>query len=177
VGRTERVCFVLAGDPHEVEAGRLHRLLRRTYRAFRRAPGERNHIRARWTEEVAAGRAVFTGHVDGAEAIAACDAVVCPNLVPEPFGRTVAEAQTLGRPVLASCLPAFDELMEDLVSGRLLPLDAEAWARALVELSRDPALVRRLAEGGRVLASHYEAGDYAARMMKCYDEILEGPAR
>ncbi len=172
IPRTERVCFVLAGNPHEVEAGPLHRLLRRLYRAVRRQPGERMHIRAEWLAEMADGRACFTGHVAAAEAIAGCDVVACPNLVPEPFGRTVAEAQAAGKPVLASRLPAFDELIEDGVSGRLLPLEAEA----IRALARDRAQAARLGTGGRAVAGRYDATAYAERMMSLYDEVLGPPA-
>ena len=172
-----RIVFVLAGDPTEVPAGRLHRALRRLYRTARRQPGERAGIQAAWADEVAAGRAVFTGPVDGAVALAACDAVVCPNVVPEPFGRTVAEAQLAGKPVLASSRPAFDELIEDQVSGRLLPPEPAAWADALRQLAGDPDTAARWTAGNRSAAARYDDQAHARRVMAIYDAILAASTR
>lgn len=56
----------------------------------------------------------------------------------ESFGNVVAEASAIGRPVVASPIPPFRELVEDGVSGRIAALnDPAAWADALIELLRD----------------------------------------
>jgi glycosyltransferase involved in cell wall biosynthesis len=56
----------------------------------------------------------------------------------ESFGNVVAEASAVGRPVVASPIAPFQELVEDGVSGRIAPLDdTEAWATALIELLGD----------------------------------------
>ena len=56
----------------------------------------------------------------------------------ESFGNVVAEAAAIGRPVVASPIPPFRELVEDGVSGRIAPLDdAQAWADALIDVLRD----------------------------------------
>ena len=172
-----RIVFVLAGDPTEVPAGRLHRALRRLYRTARRQPGERAGIQAAWADEVAAGRAVFTGPVDGAVALAACDAVVCPNTVNEPFGRTVAEAQVAGKPVLTSHRPAFDELIEDQVSGRLLPPEPTAWADALRQLAGHRDTAARWTAGSPAAAARYDDQAHARRVMAIYDAILAASTR
>ena len=56
----------------------------------------------------------------------------------ESFGNVVAEAAAVGRPVVASGIPPFRELVEDGVSGRIAPVDdVQAWADALIELLGD----------------------------------------
>ena len=60
------------------------------------------------------------------------------------------EAMAAGLPVVAGDLPAVRELVEDGRTGLLVDgSDPEAVAAALGGLSRDPALRRRLGEGGR----------------------------
>jgi glycosyltransferase involved in cell wall biosynthesis len=56
----------------------------------------------------------------------------------ESFGYLVAEAAAIGRPVVASAIPPFQELVEDRVTGRIVsPDDTHAWADALIELLTD----------------------------------------
>lgn len=53
----------------------------------------------------------------------------------ESFGNVVAEAAAVGRPVVASAIPPFQELVEDGISGRIASSDdTGAWADALIEL-------------------------------------------
>lgn len=60
------------------------------------------------------------------------------------------EASASGTPVVASDLPALAELVEDGVTGRLVPPeDPAAWAGVLGELLADPAQRARLGAAGR----------------------------
>lgn len=57
----------------------------------------------------------------------------------ESFGYTAAEALAIGRPVVASDIPALADVVDDGVSGRLAPPgDVDAWSKALVDVLRDP---------------------------------------
>ncbi|MEX0922210.1 MAG: glycosyltransferase [Rhodovibrionaceae bacterium] len=59
------------------------------------------------------------------------------------------EAQSQGLPCLSTAVSAIPELIEDGVTGRLVPPgDRQALAAALAELSRDPALRKRLGTAG-----------------------------
>jgi colanic acid/amylovoran biosynthesis glycosyltransferase len=89
------------------------------------------------------------------------DVVVQPSIV-LPSGKTegipvaLMEALASAVPVVATSVSGVPELVEDGVTGRLVPPgDDLALADALADLHRDPALARRLAEAGRtrVLAS------------------------
>ncbi len=96
-----------------------------------------------------------------AELLGEADVVVQPSIV-LPSGKTegipvaLMEALASAVPVIATAVSGVPELVEDGVTGRLVPPgDAAALADALVDLQSDPALAARLAEAGRarVLAS------------------------
>jgi glycosyltransferase involved in cell wall biosynthesis len=70
----------------------------------------------------------------------------------ESFGNVVAESSATGRPVVASAIPPFRELVDDGVTGRIAPLtNPDAWAAAVVELLSDRD---RAAGMGRAGAAH-----------------------
>ena len=85
-----------------------------------------------------ADRVRIVGHVeDMPAAYLACDFAIAPSLDPEAFGRTAAEPQAMGRPVLAADHGASRETVDPGFTGRLVaPGDATAWAQALLEASR-----------------------------------------
>lgn len=60
------------------------------------------------------------------------DIIVCPSLVPEGFGRVIAEAQAMEKPIIASAHGAAVELVAPDITGWLVPPhDAHALAHAL----------------------------------------------
>lgn len=68
-------------------------------------------------------------------AMLVADVVVCPSLDPEAFGRTAAEAQAMGRPVIASNIGGARETVETGVTGLLTePGDVPALAAAIRQL-------------------------------------------
>lgn len=70
----------------------------------------------------------------------------------ESFGNAIAEASAVGRPVVVSPIPAFRDVVEDGVTGRMASLDdVDAWAAALIELLRNRKQARAM---GRAGASH-----------------------
>jgi len=86
-------------------------------------------------------RVTLAGHsADMPAAYAACDIVICPSTDPEAFGRTAAEAQAMGKPVIAS---AHGGALETVVDGRTgwlvapanVPELAEAIKRGEAELT------------------------------------------
>ena len=78
-------------------------------------------------------RVHFSGHdTDVAAAYLAADIVICPSTDPEAFGRTAAEAQAMGRPVIASDHGGAVEVVDHGVTGwRTPPGDAKALANAI----------------------------------------------
>jgi glycosyltransferase involved in cell wall biosynthesis/predicted metal-dependent phosphoesterase TrpH len=95
--------------------------------------------------------ATFLGWLEGEElatAYAGADVFLFASRT-DTFGQVLLEAQASGLPVVAVAEGGPCSLIEDGVSGRLLPAEASALAAAVVELAADPAARARLAEGGQ----------------------------
>lgn len=103
---------------------------------------------------------------------AACDLVVHPALHPEGFGRSIAEAQAAGVPVLATALGGPLELIEDGDSGILVrPSDANGLAHEVVRVLHDPDLRSRLRAGGLDAAERYGVAAHAAAVESVYEAV------
>lgn len=79
---------------------------------------------------------IFTGFRDDvAQIISASDIIVHSSTDPEPFGRIIVEAMASARPVIATSAGGVLEIIEDHVTGILVPLkDATYMAEAINEL-------------------------------------------
>jgi UDP-glucose:tetrahydrobiopterin glucosyltransferase len=90
-------------------------------------------------------------------------AVLCPALWDEPFGMVAAEAQAAGTPVIGFRRGALPEVVDDGVTGALVPegdLDAAAAAAAEADRRFDRSACRRHAERSldvRATIEGYEA--------------------
>ncbi|MBM3464190.1 MAG: glycosyltransferase [Armatimonadetes bacterium] len=106
--------------------------------------------------------------------VRACDAIVHTSVAPEPFGRVVVEGMLAGRPVVAAAAGGVPEIVEDGVSGLLVPPgDAAALAAALGRLRDDPALCKRLGEAGRRHAmAHFSLRAMLAGVESVVEEVL-----
>ena len=77
---------------------------------------------------------------------------VLPSLA-EGVSNTILEAMATALPVIATRVGANGELVEDGMTGRLVPpADSEALARAMIDYFKDPAMARRHGRSGRQLA-------------------------
>jgi len=83
-----------------------------------------------------ADRVHMPGHdADMATAYLAADIVICPSTDPEAFGRTAAEAQAMGLPVIASDHGGAVEVVEHGKAGwRVPPGDAIALSNAILRI-------------------------------------------
>ncbi len=99
-----------------------------------------------------AGQVVFTGRRDDIPAVtAALDVAVLPSYR-EAQGLTILEAMALSRPVVASNVGGIPEMVEDGVTGLLVPPhDPEALAAAIVRVLTDHPLADMLARAGHDL--------------------------
>jgi glycosyltransferase involved in cell wall biosynthesis len=122
-------------------------------------------------------RVTFLGARDDVpDLLAALDVLVHPPTAPEPFGRVLAEAMAVGRPVVAARCGGIPEVVEDGVTGFLVPsADVGAFAAAVVRLLEDPALCRRLGHVGRRRAeARFGIEAHAAGVLEVYRAVLEG---
>jgi glycosyltransferase involved in cell wall biosynthesis len=156
--------------------------------AWRRAapgvPDATLHLVGRGRERAVAERLLrdFPGRVTWDERLpsegvaAALDAstlLVLPSFS-EGLPRVAMEAFARGRPVVGSRAGGIPDIVEDGVSGLLVPPgDSEALADALVRALSDPALARRLAEGAHAAASRWlqTPEEFAARMRDLVDAL------
>jgi glycosyltransferase involved in cell wall biosynthesis len=99
-----------------------------------------------------AHRVVFTGRRDDVPAVtAALDVAVLPSYR-EAQGLTILEAMALSRPVVASNVGGIPEMVEDGVTGLLVPPhDADALAAAIIRLLTDHPYADTLGRAGHDL--------------------------
>jgi glycosyltransferase involved in cell wall biosynthesis len=98
---------------------------------------------------------LLTGYRPDARALLArADLCVAPSTVAEAFCLSVLEPMALGKPVVAFAVGAIPELIEDGVTGSLVPRgDEGALTRAIDDLLRDPARRARLGSAARIRAT------------------------
>ena len=127
-------------------------------------------------------RVEFAGevaHEQVPRALARMDVFAMPSTW-EGFGVAALEAAAMELPVVASGIHGIPDVVEDNVTGILVPpKDVAALSRAILGLVRDGGERRRLGEAGRELvAARYAWEDNARQMETLYAELLaDSPAR
>jgi glycosyltransferase involved in cell wall biosynthesis len=120
------------------------------------------------------GSVVFTGRRDDVPAVTkALDVAVLPSYR-EAQGLTILEAMALSRPVVASNVGGIPEMVEDGVTGLLVPPhDVEALAGAITRLLRDHPLADTLARAGHDMVHERFCVELMARAVETiYDEAV-----
>lgn len=94
----------------------------------------------------------------------------------EPFGLAIVEAMASGVPVVAAASEGALEILEDGISGRLVPVDdAEALAQAIDDLLDNPRERSRLAQNARIAArERFSLARMASDTERVYREVLAG---
>jgi glycosyltransferase involved in cell wall biosynthesis len=116
-------------------------------------------------------RVVFTGRRDDVPAVtAALDVAVLPSYR-EAQGLVILEAMALSRPVVASNVGGIPEMIEDGVTGLLVPpRDPAALADAIVRLLTDHPLADMIARAGR---NQVHERFCVERMVSALQEVYE----
>ncbi len=101
--------------------------------------------------------------------------IVSPSLTPEGFGRLMAEAQAMKKPIITSDHGASREIIEDGVTGWLTPPgDANALARALdyaLDLPQD--YLNKIGENGRArIKNHFSKEAMSSKTISLYQELI-----
>jgi glycosyltransferase involved in cell wall biosynthesis len=89
---------------------------------------------------------------DPRQLYAAADVMAVPSTWADPCPRSVLESLAAGRAVLGSRIGGIPELVDEECGVVVDPGDADALARALVDLERDRERVAQLGKAGRVRA-------------------------
>ncbi|QDH17019.1 glycosyltransferase family 4 protein [Swingsia samuiensis] len=118
----------------------------------------------------------FAGNCqDMPAAYALSSVVVTPSLRPEPFGRTVVEAQMMGKPVIGTAQGGMMETIIPEQTGLVVPPnDPEALSDALCAvLGLGSESSQQISENARQNAlDHYTTQSMQAMTLAVYDEIL-----
>jgi glycosyltransferase involved in cell wall biosynthesis len=128
-----------------------------------------------------AGRCTFAGRVSDErlrQEYADADAFVLPAVVDargdsEGLGVVLLEAMNSRVPVVASAVGGITDIVEDEVTGLLVPqADERALAEALGRLARDDAFAARLGEAGyRRLRTEFSWDAIVPRWLTLYDRV------
>jgi glycosyltransferase involved in cell wall biosynthesis len=138
-------------------------------------PGYRAALEALSRDLGLADRVLFAGfQSDVYPYLAAMDLFVLPSVM-EGFGIALLEAMAMGRAVVATKVGGVPEVVEDGVTGLLVPpADPGSLARAIVRLAEAPALRRAMGEAGaRRVREQFHVARMARQVEGVYDEVLE----
>lgn len=172
-------------DPLVVGIGRLHAqkgfdlLLHAFARIASAVPQARLHIAGVGAEAGSlaglasklgiADRLTWLGFRSDIPAVMASARVVAFPSRYEGFGLVLAEAGAASRPVVAFDLPTTREIVEDGVTGRIVPFgDVDAFAQALADVLCDPALASRQGQAAR---ARIQGAFGEPRMLAAYAEL------
>jgi phosphatidylinositol alpha-mannosyltransferase len=125
---------------------------------------------------------IFAGRVDEATKAryyASCDVFCAPSTGRESFGIILLEALATGKPVVASDIPGYRDVVHHGIDGMLVaPKDANALALGLVRVLADAELRERLRANARERIVTYAWPNVARRVIEVYERALEAePAR
>ncbi|MEL7069107.1 MAG: glycosyltransferase family 4 protein [Cyanobacteria bacterium J06581_3] len=96
-------------------------------------------------------RVQFLGfRTDVPQLMAACDVVAHTSTSPEPCARVLIEAMLSGKPLVASEDGGTLEIIKDRLTGWFVPPgDAEALAKVILSLSKQPGMMQEVAENAQ----------------------------
>jgi phosphatidylinositol alpha-mannosyltransferase len=139
--------------------------------------GRRLESYRRYAEQRGLDEVVFAGHVpprDLERYYQTSDVFCAPSTGQESFGIVLLEAMAAGRPIVATAIPGYAEVVTHGGEGLLVPpKDAEALAVSLAHLLADAQLRRELGERGRMKAAAYDWATVADRVLGFYDKTID----
>lgn len=102
------------------------------------------------------------------------DVFCAPSTGKESFGIILLEAMASGRPIVASRIDGYANLMTDGAEGLLVePKNREALAQALLRLVKDEELRRRMGAVGQRKAQDYRWEGVAQQVADYYEKIVQ----
>jgi len=125
-------------------------------------------------------RVEFVGWVEGDRKLSLLSGCmcVCVSSRRESWGLTAVEAAACGKPVIGFDVPGVRDAVRNGETGILVPAeDVEAYAEAMVRISQDLQLRKRLGMAGREWARKFSWEETARKQEEFYTEVLEQEAR
>jgi glycosyltransferase involved in cell wall biosynthesis len=118
-------------------------------------------------------RLIMPGYVTDVFAwMTACDVLIAPS-VAEPWGRTAAEAQSIGLPAIVAADSGLKEVVQHGVSGLSIdPYQLGAWVDAVREVLDHPRFAAILATGGLAAAKGRSVESHVNRIKAIYADVL-----
>jgi len=150
LAHNRNVQFVLVGDGAN----------RDKYMKDAAAMGIENHLTWTGMVEDPFGEGVFS----------AADVVCQFSRWEEVFGWMIAEAMAHGKPIVATRVGGIPELIEEGVSGHLVPRgDTEAMSKRVLELLNDSEVRKRMGAAGReIVAAKFDLRKNMAQLIETY---------
>lgn len=130
----------------------------------------------KFVEERVYNDVVFTGPLSDEDKVRyyqTVDVFCAPSTGQESFGIVLLEAMATGRPIVASAIPGYRDVLSDGQQALLVPpKDADRLAEALIRLLRDAELRAQLGANGRATAQGYAWDRVAAEVLAYYTETI-----
>ncbi|WP_124727466.1 YheC/YheD family protein [Staphylospora marina] len=116
----------------------------------------------------------FTRHSRLPSIYRMADVLVTPSVCDEAFGLVNLEGMASGLPVLSTCVGGIPEVVEDGVTGRLLPTDrlSERIAETLSDWMNQPGWLREMGEAGRRRAEKRFTWERTAKKLALMYRVL-----
>ncbi|MDA0577680.1 MAG: glycosyltransferase, partial [Verrucomicrobia bacterium] len=145
-------------------------------------PGNESHlaalqslVKARGLE----GRVRFIGHLDDTRpALAALDVSIMASVEPEPLGNVTIESMALGKAVVGTHVGGTAEIVQDGITGLLVPPnDPAAMAAAIEQLLKDADQRTRMGAQGRArFLRLFEFEFFYSHVLGLYTELASSRA-
>lgn len=103
---------------------------------------------------------------------AACDVLIVPSVWREAFANVVIEALASGRPVIASRIGGFKEVINERCGLLVSPGDEKELIEAMQILVENPSLQKHLAEGALEESRRFSWKDAASQLDSIYRHTL-----
>jgi glycosyltransferase involved in cell wall biosynthesis len=118
---------------------------------------------------------IFTGfRADVPRIMATSDIVVHSASEPEPFGRVIVEAMAAGRPVVATAAGGPLDIIEDQVTGLLVPpQNAALMAKAIQQLLQNREQATMIGQRAQQVAKErFSVEQHVTAVQRIYQKIL-----
>lgn len=103
------------------------------------------------------------------------DIVLLSSIHPEPFGRISIEAMVAGKPVIASNIGGIPEIVENGVTGILVPPNnPKEFADAIIKLIEDENLRKEMGKNGRkIVNDKFNSKKITDQTIELYQQVID----